>query len=362
MENDELLNPSTSRRTFLAQLSAATAGLSLLNTRSVFADKSVSVPQAITKPMTQDALGELLPLRRLGRQNEFVTMLCLGGSHHEMLRSAREEEEAIEVAIEGGVRFFDTAAMYGRGRSEELFGEYLTPKYRDHVYIMTKSHSRDAAGTQAHLEQSLRSMKLDQIDLWQMHTLESPSDVDRRIDNGVLDVFLKAKADGKVRHLGFTGHTSMPAHLHLLEELAKRGLVEEFTTAQMPINVLDPGYESFIENVVPQLVKHQIAPLAMKTVVFGQLFGKPKSWKRDRRPDVLPKLIPEKVSHQDAMNFVYSLPITSAVVGFDTVDQLRENIAIAKQAAELDEAKRTEIVEAVAEFAGPEIEFYKRMV
>lgn len=148
----------------------------------------------------------ILPTRPLGGSGAQITLLGLDGQHYRRLEGD-DLPSAIELAIAGGIRFFDTANAYGQDSlSERLYGEHLVPKYRDEVFLMTKSAARDPKSARKHLEGSLRNLKTDVLDLWQVHTLESIADVDKRWDNGTVDVFLKAREEGKVRHLGFTGH------------------------------------------------------------------------------------------------------------------------------------------------------------
>src|SRR5210317_1900781 len=222
------------RRTFLKTLAGATAALSFKSAKGAQNES--------------DRLGEVLPKRKLGRTGEYVTMLGTGG-YHVGWTTERDAQEVIEASLEGGVRFFDTAESYSKGVSEERYGKYLTPKYRDLIFLMTKSTGRDAKTVQSHLEGSLRRLKVDQLDLYQVHSIRTPEDVDNRIANGVLDVLMKAKEQGKIKYLGFTGHQNPFAHTRMLEQTDKSDI---FDTALMPVNVLDQSYYSFTNNVIPK--------------------------------------------------------------------------------------------------------------
>ncbi len=296
----------------------------------------------------RDRLGELLPTRPLGRTGQEVTMLGVGGWHLGRM-SERDAQATVELALEGGVRFFDSAESYQDGGSETRLGQLVTPRYRDVVYVMTKSTAKDGATAQKHLEDSLRRLKVDRIDLWQMHAVTSAEDVDSRIAQGVLDVIVKAKASGKVRHIGFTGHTRPAAHLRVLER------TEVFEVCQMPINLADPGYESFIRGVVPKLVDRKMGVLAMKTLANGGFFGGSRHGEHGDNP----KVVPDRVSIAEALRFVWSLPVTVLISGSDGPDQLREKIALARTFAPLDEPARTALVQRVADMAGRRVEFYK---
>jgi aryl-alcohol dehydrogenase-like predicted oxidoreductase len=327
------------RRDTLLTLAAATPAIMLGNPKAAPAS---------------DRVGEILPLRSMGNTGISVTMLGLGGAHINRIEEAASEA-TIEAAVEGGVRFFDNAEGYGRGKGEIKYGKYLTPKYRDVSFIMTKTAAKDAATAQKHLDGSLANMKTDYIDLWQIHNLKTAEDVDTRIDGGVLDVFLKAKESGKAKYIGFTGHTTPEALLRMLERT--RGQ-EIFSACQMPINICDPGYNSFIKQVMPELLKRNIAPLAMKTLAGGRFFGKHKRkgkvWETDD------PVVPGRVSLADTQNFVWSLPVATLITGAETPDQILEKIAVAKTFSQLDEAQRNAIVSKVEDIAATgETEFFK---
>jgi predicted aldo/keto reductase-like oxidoreductase len=146
--------------------------------------------------MDSDKWGTVLPKRRLGKTGADVTMLGVGG-YHIGWTTEKDAQKVIEAAMEGGIRFFDTAESYGPHTSEIRYGKYLSPKYRNEVFIMTKSTAKDAKTMQEHLEASLRRMKTDYLDLWQVHSVADPEDVDNRIDNGVFDVVMKARGRWK---------------------------------------------------------------------------------------------------------------------------------------------------------------------
>jgi aryl-alcohol dehydrogenase-like predicted oxidoreductase len=281
-------------------------------------------------------------------------MLGVGGAHVSDVGEATSQE-ILEAAIEQGIRFFDTAAMYGDGESEKRFGRLLVPKYRDVAFIMTKSHVRTGPGALAQLEASLRHMQLDHVDLWQMHDIQSPEDVDNRVRDGVVDAFVQAQAQGKTRYIGFTGHTSYKAHLRMLEVLAERGV--QATTAQMPINVVDAHYESFVLNVVPRCVQAGIGVLAMKTLAYGRILGQKVGWARNDA--TLHNIVPEALSLEQALGFVWSLPTSVLISGMTSREQVESNTAMARRTAALSEVERSRLVEAVRPFAGPGVEFYK---
>jgi predicted aldo/keto reductase-like oxidoreductase len=217
---------------------------------------------------------------------------------------------------------------------------------------MTKSTAKDAKTASAHLEESLTRMRTDYLDLWQVHSLKDPDDVDGRISEGVVDVFEQAKASGKVKHIGFTGHRSPYAHVRMLER------TDVFETAQMPINCADPTFESFILSVLPELVKRGMGVLAMKTLSNGGFFGGSKQFEHGPNP----LMVPDRVSIREALSFSWSLPISVLITGADNADQMKEKIEIARTLELLDEASRQELVDRVADRAGNIVEFYKEQV
>ncbi|HKJ79601.1 MAG TPA: aldo/keto reductase, partial [Prolixibacteraceae bacterium] len=135
---------------------------------------------------TKDKWGELLPLHSFGNTGEKVTMLGVGGFHVGRM-SDTEAEKTIETAIEGGIRFFDAAESYVDGENERKYGKFLTPKYRDDIFLLSKTKARDAKTAQEHLEGSLRRMKTDYLDLWLMHQVDSKEDFDNLREKGMLD-------------------------------------------------------------------------------------------------------------------------------------------------------------------------------
>lgn len=289
-----------------------------------------------------------LPRRPFGRTNEEVTMLGLGGWHIGRM-NARDAQATIESAMEGGIRFFDSAESYQNGRSERYLGKFLVPKYREEVYLMSKTTATTSEGARRHLEQTLARLKTDYMDLWQMHAITSPQDVDHRISEGVLDVMEQALAEGKTRHIGFTGHTDPAAHRHLLD------LTDIFHCVQCPVNVADVSYKSFTRTVMPTVVERNMGMIAMKTLANGGFFGGSSHGQHGNRP----RVVPNRLSIQEALHFVWSLPVSVIVTGPDNIEQLEEKISLARTFSGLSEEERVELIERVADMAGRGVEFYK---
>ena len=338
----------TTRREFVKKVSVATA-------LGLMADWAMALPGS-------DRLGELLPQRQLIRNGEKVTAFCLGGYHLGLAEHPGDAEQMIERSLELGVRFFDNARRYNDGRSEEYMGQFLTPKYRDQIFLMTKAPARTGEGVREQLEQSLKALNTDYLDLWQIHTFTTPQDVDERINAGVLDVFLEAREKGLTRYLGFTGHMSPSTHLYFLDFLDKRGL--QFDTCQMPLNVCDPSFESFEQQVLPVLLEKEYGVIAMKTMAGGSMMG----GRIDTTPDdILTKDIPDVVGLSDLTlanlhQYVYSLPVSSLCSGCRFTYELDENVAVLKQLKDLSESDKTRLVELARPYAGLIVENYKRIL
>ncbi|MCC6352273.1 MAG: aldo/keto reductase [Verrucomicrobiae bacterium] len=328
------------RREFLATLGTA-AGIAMSH-----------APSSGAGPAS-DRLGALLPLRPLGKSGATVTAFCLGGAHFEKDRTEAESQAILEKALEVGCRFFDNAYFYHEGEAERRYGRLLSPKYRDVAFIMTKCRNRTGAEARKELDAAIARMKCDYLDLWQIHAIESPEDVDNRVRDGVLDVFLEAKASGKARYIGFTGHTDYRAHLRMLEILAERGI--DLDTCQMPINLCDPHYESFTVNVLPKLIARKYGVLAMKTMAFGQMTG------RGGFPNKpMPKPLTESgITPRQMHEYVYSLPIAALVSGCASPEEVVENSGVLGQFKGMDAAERDRLVALAEKYAGPEMERYK---
>lgn len=328
------------RRTFLLSLAALTGGCAMLGQQG---------------PET-DRIGAVLPRRPLGKTGERVTMLGVGGFHIGWT-TERDAQEVIEAALEGGVRFFDNAESYGPHTAEERYGKYLVPQYREDVFIMTKSNSKTKAEALGHLEASLRRMKCDYVDLWQVHTIFNPGDVDARIDGGVVDAMVEARDRGLARTIGFTGHAQPQAHARMLERVAGN---DPFDVCQLPINPVDAGAEhSFTAGVLPTLVERGYGVIAMKTLADGRFFAKKvmqgrTHWETDN------PVTPDRITIEEALAFAWSLPVSVLVTGAENAELMREKTAMCRACGNMGAAEREELVARVADLAAAgTLEYYK---
>jgi predicted aldo/keto reductase-like oxidoreductase len=325
---------------FLKSLAGVTAGLTLAGTTQA-------------QPKEHDRMGDVLPKRKLGRTKEYVTMLGTGGFHVGWT-TERDAQEVVEAAMEGGVRFFDTAESYADGTSETRYGKYLTPKYRDLIFLTSKSTGKDAKTVREHLEGSLKRLKTDHIDLYQDHSITTPEDVDSRIQLGVLDVLLKAKEEGKIRYLGFTGHQNPFAHARMLEKTRESDL---FDSVLMPVNVLDQTYFSFTQNIMQKALDRNLGICAIKSLADGRFFARKEqaNWTSDD------PVIPNHLSIKEAMHFVWSLPVTVLISGNENATFMREKIDLARTFSKLSEPQKLALIDKVKNIAlTGKVEYYKK--
>ena len=335
------------RRKFIKK-SATIAAFSLV------ADWASALPSS-------DKIGEILPQRQLIRNGEKVTAFCLGGYHLGFIEKPADAERMIERSIELGVRFFDNARRYVDGRAEEYMGQFLTPKYRDEIFLMTKAPAKTGAGVRQQLDESLKALKTDYVDLWQIHVLNTPEDVDNRINAGVLDAFLEAKEKGKARYIGFTGHQNPKTHLHFLKRLDDMGI--QMDTCQMPLNVCDPSFESFQKHVLPVLLEKEYGVIAMKTMAGGSMMGgridtTPKNIETKDIPDVVAKT---ELTHANLHQYVYSLPVSALCSGCLHLNELEHNVDVLRNMKKLSEQDMQKLEKYAEPYAGLIVENYKRV-
>ncbi len=265
-----------------------------------------------------------IPLRTLGKTGQRVSAICLGGHSATNPKKLTEDEslKLIQRAINEGITFLDNAWEYHDGVAEERMGKALDQaKLRNQVFLMTKCCGRNAKDAQSSLDDSLRRLKTDHLDLWQFHEIIYDNDPDWIFAaDGAMKTALKALEAGKVRYLGFTGHKDPSIHLKML------GMPFDWATVQMPLNVMDVHFRSFQKQVLPELVRRQIGVLAMKSLGGSG------------------RIVTEGgVSVDQALRYVLSLPISSLVSGIDSEQVLNQNLKIVREFQPLTEAERAGI-------------------
>jgi aryl-alcohol dehydrogenase-like predicted oxidoreductase len=250
-----------------------------------------------------------VPRRKLGRTGLDVSYLGLGGYHLGTIQEQQTIDRIVAEAMDAGVNFFDNAWEYNDGRSEQVVGQALKGK-RDKAIVMSKvcTHGRDQNVAMRQLEDTLQRLQTDHLDVWQIHEVVYWNDPDLIFaPNGVIEALAKAKQQGKVRFVGFTGHKDPRIHLKMLAHNYP------FDTVQMPLNCFDGTFHSFEQNVLPELNRRGIAPLGMKS--YGG------SGEMLRHGDVRP---------DEALGYAMSLPVAVTISGVDTLEVLHQNLQIAR--------------------------------
>ncbi len=307
----------TTRRTFIGAAASALG--------------SVSLGAATVAPA--NASGEI-PRRRFGRHPDTISALGLGGHHLGDAGSVDEATRIVHEAIDSGITFFDNAWEYNDHRSEDWLGAGLRGGYRDKVFLMTKvcTHGRDASLAMQMLDESLRRLGTDHLDLWQAHAITYDNDPELAYrKDGLLEAFDTAKQMGKVRYVGFTGHKDPGLHMKML----LGGY--PFDSVQMPLNAFDTQFRSFAKSVLPEANRRGIAVLGMKPF---QGTGAPFT-------DPALRYTPE-----DALRYAMSLPVTTTISGMDSLEVLRQNVAIAKRFTPMTRDEMADLERRVASVSG----------
>jgi aryl-alcohol dehydrogenase-like predicted oxidoreductase len=305
---------TTTRREFLIEAAASSVALGAL-TADVLASQ-------------QPAAATGLPTRLLGRTGERVSILCLGGWHIGSVKDSAEAIRMMHAAVDEGLTFFDNCWDYHDGGSEDVMGRALADGHRDKVFLMTKNCERDYAGSMKCLDDSLRRLRTDRIDLWQFHEMVYDNDPDWVFDKGGLKAALEARKAGKVRYIGFTGHKDPRIHLSMLAKPF------DWDTCQFPVNALDMHYRSFQKQVLPVCLKKNVGAIGMKGFGGGDGIARGAG-----------------LTAEEAYKYALSQPVASQVVGMATMEHLQQNVAMARNFKPLSDAEQAALVEKVKPFA-----------
>jgi predicted aldo/keto reductase-like oxidoreductase len=306
------------------------------NNRREFLQASLAAGAALSLAAgadADDAAAKGLPTRPLGKTGERVSIICLGGWH---IRAVKEDKEAIKImhtALDEGLTFFDNAWDYHEGASEEIMGKALSVEgKRKKCFLMTKNCGRDAKEIKQHLDDSLRRLRTDCIDLVQFHEINYDNDPEWIIERGGLEVMLKAQKAGKVRFLGFTGHKDPHIHLDMLKR-------HKWDTVQMPINVCDYFYRSFQKLVVPEANKLGVGVIGMKSLGGGN--------------EHKGRFVAAHVcTAAEARRYALAQDISSLVCGIDSMEVLQQDLAIARNFKPLTEEELKTLRDKVRAVAG----------
>jgi len=298
--------------------------------KSVMGETPRTMPDLPVNPATPDAM----PTRNLGKTGYQVGLFSLGG------QAAIEQPDnfdiavpLIEKALDLGVNYVDTSARYGGVEdrwSEQYFGEVMKTR-RSEAFLATKSHDRTRDGSLELLERSLELLKTDHIDLWQMHALSRPEQVEAAFaPGGAIEAFVEAREQGIVRYLGISGHADPDVLIDAIERFP-------FDTVLLALNAADPFHLSFKEKLLPLAVEREMGIIGMKIPARGLILS---SWEAPEDPESrYANTVPGTISMQEAMRYVLSLPVSTVIVGCDDIPQLEENIEIAREFNPMNEAQ-----------------------
>jgi uncharacterized protein len=296
---------------------------------------------AITpRPALQNAPADI-PRRMLGRTGETVSAIGLGGFHMGRQPDAAESIRIVRTAVDAGVTFLDNCWDYNDGASESRMGQALRDGYRGRVFLMTKIDGRDRATATRQIDESLRRLQTDRLDLLQFHEIIRDTDPDRIFaDNGAIHAVVEAKQAGKTRFIGFTGHKSPAIHLKMLQIAAAHGFT--FDTVQMPLNLMDAHYDSFERQVLPNLVAQRVGVLGMKPL--GDHF-----------------IVDTKlVTARECWHYSLSLPTSVVITGCDSLPVLESALDAVRTFRPLSNDERTALLAKTADAArGGTYERYK---
>ncbi|KQP42955.1 aldo/keto reductase [Methylobacterium sp. Leaf104] len=272
--------------------------------------------------------GEML-YRPFGRHDEKISAIGMGGFH--LGKNAVSDDEAtrlIHAGIDRGITFMDNCWDYNGGRSELRMGAALAQGgYRDKVFLMSKMDGRTKQEAMRQIDESLKRLRTDRIDLVQHHEILRFDDPDRVFaEGGAMEAFVEARKAGKLRYIGFTGHKDPRIHLQMLEVAAERGF--EFDSVQMPLNVMDAHFRSFGHLVLPYLVQHGIAALGMKT------FGDGVILKSDA-----------PIKPLEYLHFSLNLPTSVVITGIESQRDLDQAFEAVKTYRPMDKATVAELLE-----------------
>src|SRR5437879_5877252 len=282
-----------------------------------------------------------IPMRTLGRSGEKVSIVGLGGYHIGMQQDEAESIRIIRTALDNGINFLDNCWDYNNGQSEIRMGKALRDGYRQKAFLMTKIDGRTKQAAAQQLEESLRRLQTDHIDLLQFHEVIRDTDPERIFaKGGGMEAVLDAKKQGKVRYIGFTGHKSPDIHLLML----KTATTHQFTfdAVQMPLNVMDAHYDSFEKKVLPVLVKAGIGVLGMKPMGDKLI------------------LHSKTATPVECLHYSMNLPTSVVITGCDSLKILEQALEAARSFKPLDSSEVASLLAKTAKAAEiGQFELYK---
>jgi uncharacterized protein len=274
-----------------------------------------------------------IPRRTFGKTGQELTVIGQAGGRFPLI--SFEEAKAVTLrAYDLGINYFDNSVDYWDGRSEEVYGAVLPP-FRKHIFITTKANNRTRAGAEAELHLSLKRLRTDYIDLWQIHQVGEKREVEQIFaPGGAIEAFEAAKRAGKCRFIGFTGHHDPYVHLKMLNAYDK------FDSILMPLNIADPGYLSFEKLTLPVAVQRGMGIQGMKNFANAKLM--------------------QSFSAQECLSYVLSLPVNCTAVGCTTIGQLEDDVRFAQEFKPFSAEEMNTLRQRAQQIAGPYLEDWKR--
>ncbi|HNR43110.1 MAG TPA: aldo/keto reductase [Bacteroidales bacterium] len=284
-------------------------------------------------PVTFNAM----PTRSFGKTGYKVGILSLGGQATIEIKGMEEEsEKIINRAIDLGVNYIDTAASYGQGVSQLNIGRVMKTR-RNEVWLSTKTHDRTYDGSMRLLEESLKNLQTDHINLWQLHNVQRQDQVDQIFaPNGAIKALEKAKSEGVVKYVGITGHYEP---LVLLEAIKRY----PFDAILLAVNAADVHYLSFKNYLLPAAQEKGIAIIGMKVTTRSRLLSSWTPPPPEQQHEQLRTSKPGTISIREALTYNMSLPVSTTIIGVDNVAQIEENVKIASEFSPLSQQQMEEI-------------------
>jgi len=288
-------------------------------------------------------MSERIARKPFGTTGQQVSILGIGGSSLGEAPSYEEAERIVHEGVDAGIDFFDNAWEYNAHKSEEWMGRVLVGR-RDGVFLMTKvcTHGRGKDVALQQLGESLRRLKTDHLDLWQIHEVIYWNDPELTFrPGGAIEALLEAKRQGKTRFIGFTGHKHPEIHLRMLKLADEHGV--RFDSVQMPLNAFDATFRSFEQHVLPAVRRHGAAALGMKSLCGGG--------------EALRQGV---ITVDEALRYAMSLPVATTVSGIDSLAVLRQNLGIARAFKPMSAAEMQSLRQRCAGMAADgHLELYK---
>lgn len=318
------------RRNFLTTGLTATAAVAAGSTLP-------AEPAKVQKPAGDMPFNErtfqAMPTRSFGKTGYKTGILSLGGQATlEIAGREAESERIINRAIDLGINYIDTAASYGKGVSQLNIGRVMKTR-RNEVFLATKTHDRSYDGSMRLLEESLKNLQTDRLDLWQLHNITTQEQVDQIFSSdGAIKAFEKARSEGIVKFLGITGHFEPMVLLNAIRRYP-------FDSILMALNAADVHYLSFKNYLLPEAQKLGMAIIGMKVATRGRILSSWTPPPLEEQPERLRTPKPGTISIKEALTYNMSLPVSTTIIGVDSVAQLEENVSIASQFSPLSSAE-----------------------